>query len=311
MQRPGGAYTRGIDALGHEECRPKSFGTSRLWSTAGASIIGREQQLAHPVHWADAANCNLLVHLASHLSAAAVLSVRPYCDSDANENAALIRAPAELNRRLLLTLRLPPLDSEESYTLAAHLLQAPVAPAVADLVQEHAEGNPFFLGELLRVLVEEGSLVLQVDRWRLQAQPANLRPPQVAAAIQMRLERLDPTAVELLRVAAVIGRAFEPILLAALTGLEDEHVEAQLQLALRAQIIWLKANGFYTMSHNMVREMLAASIGSVRRRGGHCPPSHYSARRGRYCNASARCAGPMVTLPARSAIVRASLRTRW
>ena len=228
--------------------------------------------LLDDLQWADAASFDLLVHVAwrSRARAVALLIVGAYREGEAEQNPAFVRARAELNRRrLLATLSLPRLEAEESRALAANALRGPAAPDVADLLHRQSEGNPFFLEELLRTLVEERTLVWRNGRWELASHPRNLLPPRVAEAIRMRLTRLEPAVVDLLQVAAAAGRAFEPVLLAQVLGLDAERVEEHLQTAARAQLVRREADGTYAFSHDMVRETLYGDVGRARRRRLH------------------------------------------
>jgi DNA-binding CsgD family transcriptional regulator/tetratricopeptide (TPR) repeat protein len=234
--------------------------------------------LLDDLQWADAATCDLLVHVAGRLRSAALLIVGAYREGEAGDNSAFVRALAELNRRrLLVTLPLHPLEAEESRALATNLLRGEIAPEVADLLHRQAEGNPFFLEELLRAVVEEGTLVWREGRWELGSHPGRLGttsreypvPPRVVEAIRMRLARLDPAVVELLRVAAVVGRACEPVLLAQVVQMDVEQVEEMLLAAARAQLVRPEADGAYAFTHDMMRETLYAEVGRARRRRLH------------------------------------------
>lgn len=239
-----------------------------------AAIAAREPLalLFDDLQWADAATFDLLVHIAGRLRSAALLVVGAYRAGETAENPAFVRALTELNRRrLLVTLPLQPLEAEESRTLATHLVQGEIAPEVADLLHRHGEGNPFFLEELLRAWVEAGMVVWRDGHWELgsNSQPGRLLPPRVVEAIQMRLERLDPLVVELLRLAAVVGRAFEPALLAQVAKLDVEQVEEKLLAATQAQLVRPEVEGAYLFMHDMVRETLYAQVGRIRRQRLH------------------------------------------
>ncbi len=149
-----------------------------------------------------------------------------------------------MNRqRLLVTLPLQPLGAAESRALAANLLHGEVAPGTAELLHRHGEGNPFFLEELLRTLVEQRSLAWHGEQWELGALPERLLPPGAAEAIRARLARLDPEMADLLRVAAVAGRSWEPALLARMAQLDIERVDGLLMVAARAQLVRPDADG--------------------------------------------------------------------
>ncbi|HXF62291.1 MAG TPA: AAA family ATPase [Caldilineaceae bacterium] len=229
--------------------------------------------LLDDLQWADAATLDLLVHIVGRLRATPLLIAGAYREGE--ENPALTRALAELNRRrLLVMLPLHPLSGEESRTLATSLLHGEIAPEAAGLLHRQSEGNPFFLEELLWALVEADILVWREGRWQLAADPGRLLPPRVAEAIRMRLARLDPAVVALLRVAAVAGRSVEPGLLAQVSHIDVEQidveqVEEMLLAAARAMLVRPEADGAYAFTHDMVRETLLADLGHARRRRLH------------------------------------------
>lgn len=222
------------------------------------------------LQWADAATFDLLVHVAGRSQSAALLVVGAYREDEVQENAAFVRALAELNRRrLLVTLRLDRLDVSEGRLLAGNLLGGEMAPDVADLLHRHGEGNPFFLEELLRALVDEGALFFHDGQWTLRELPGRLLPPRVAEAIRMRTARLDPAVVDVLRTAAVVGRSCDSSLLARVAQIDVEEVEERLLEAARADLIRPDADGTYTFTHDMVRETLQDEVGRARRRRLH------------------------------------------
>jgi predicted ATPase/DNA-binding CsgD family transcriptional regulator len=226
--------------------------------------------LLDDLHHVDAASCDLLIYLAGRLRTAPLLIVGAYREAEASDNPAFTWSLAELNRRRLLqTLPLGPLTGEESRALAAQLLQGPVAPGAATLLHQHSEGNPFFLEELVRACVDDGTLFWRTDQWALVEQSARLLPPRIAEAIRLRLARLDAPAVELLRVAALFGRVFELTPLARVVGQHPEQVEQRLLAAARAQLVRSHGDTRYTFTHDLLRETLVADLGSVRRQALH------------------------------------------
>jgi predicted ATPase/DNA-binding CsgD family transcriptional regulator len=256
-------------ALGSEQAR---FRLYEAVATFLAAIAARAPLvlLLDDLQWADAATCDLLVHVASRLRTSAFLIIGTYREDEAAENAALRRAVNDLNRlRLLSTLLLLPLEAEETRTLVGNLLRGEVASEVIAFLHHQSEGNPFFLEELLRMLVEEGALVWHDQRWQLRKHPGRLLPPRVVNAIRIRLARLDSTVVELLRVASVIGRACEPALLSYIMQIDEGQAEEMLLVAVGAQLMRVDGEGAYAFMHELVRETLYAEVGSVRRRRLH------------------------------------------
>ena len=101
------------------------------------------------------------------------------------------------------------LSGDATLALAQALADAPLPAAVADLIAQRAGGNPLFVSEALRDLVERGALRRVNGGWELAVEPGQLEVPAlVQGVLQARLDRLDPVAREAVAVAAVIGRRF-------------------------------------------------------------------------------------------------------
>jgi DNA-binding CsgD family transcriptional regulator/tetratricopeptide (TPR) repeat protein len=196
--------------------------------------------------------------------------VGAYREDEADESGVFVRTLAELNRRrLLVTLPLHALDAADSRLLAVNLLHGEIAPEIVDVLYRQSEGNPFFLEELLRALAEEDALVRQEGQWVLRSRPGQLLPRGVTEAIQIRLAKLEPATVELLRTAAVIGRTFDAVLLAQVAEMDAEQVETLMAVAAQMHIVRAEGDGTYSFTHDLVRETLYAKLGGMRRRRLH------------------------------------------
>src|SRR5207237_6037288 len=81
-------------------------------------------------------------------------------------------------------------------------------PALARRIEHAAEGNPLFVEELVRMLVDDGTLVLDDGRWVAQDVGDLPIPPSINALLTARLDRLDPGEQVVLQCASVIGKHF-------------------------------------------------------------------------------------------------------
>jgi class 3 adenylate cyclase len=115
------------------------------------------------------------------------------------------------------TLILDPLGDDDAADLIDRALGAPLDPAGRDLVVRHAEGNPFFLEELLFDLLDRQLLRQRAEGWALDAAALSV-PDSVRDVLAARIDLLPPSAKDALQAAAVIGRSFSPAGLAALAG---------------------------------------------------------------------------------------------
>jgi len=106
------------------------------------------------------------------------------------------------------TIQLGPLLADQTRMLVAQLLDGSVDPGVIRFIEERAEGNPYFLTELVKMLVEDGSLLRRDDRWQFQTAPEALTlPGTVHALVAARIDRLPPVEKRVLLLAAYAAYA--------------------------------------------------------------------------------------------------------
>ncbi|WP_405084288.1 BTAD domain-containing putative transcriptional regulator [Microbispora sp. NBC_01389] len=205
------------------------------------------------LHAADAASLRLLGFLAAELHRRPVLVLATVRPEPGREPERLRDALAALTREPgaeRLTLR--PFTPEDVVTfLRRHDV---TDPALAGLLYRRTGGNPFYLGELLRLLGSEH---------RLDA--ASLGVPEgVMEVIGRRVARLPGPTTELLRRAAVLGRDVSLDVLEALTRTPAEEVMSLLEPAVAVGILAEAPDGFdYRFSHALVRDALYAGLGRL------------------------------------------------
>ncbi len=199
-----------------------------------------------------------------------MLILGAYRTGEEERNPALAQSLNALTRlRVLTTVTLGSLAAEAIAALAVNYLSGPVEPAVGQFLHAQSEGNPFFAEELLRDWLETGALAQREGTWTLAMSLASTLPPSIIGAIRQRLTRLDPAAVDQLRIAAIIGRTFAAALLAQVQARDVEDVEELLLAAERAWLVRGDEAGVFTFSHDKTRECLYAEVSSARRRRLH------------------------------------------
>ena len=171
-------------------------------------------------------------------------------------------------------LRLDPLPSTSAEELLHALLgeDASLAP-LRRLLIERTEGNPFFLEESVRTLVETGVLVGEPGAYRLaQALPTIQVPATVQAVLAVRIDRLPPEAKRLLQTAAVIGMEVPGPLLAAIADLPETELYRHLTRLQVAEFLYetrLFPEPEYTLKHALTHEVAYGSLLQQRRRALH------------------------------------------
>ena len=177
----------------------------RALSSRGPVVL-----VCEDLHWADAASVEVmrqLVPLAAQLPVLLVAALRPETDSP---GWSLLVEARDLFGEGLVELRLEALTEGESRDLVANLLAIETLPErVRRLILERAEGNPFFVEEVVRMLIERGAIERRDGRWTATAEVGSVEIPETLHGLLLaRIDQLPDVAKQSLRVASVIGRQF-------------------------------------------------------------------------------------------------------
>ena len=124
----------------------------------------------------------------------------------------------------------------------------------ANALVVHTEGNPFFIGEVLRHLSETGVLVRRDGRWRSDRAIEDVGIPDgVKEVLGQRLARLGEPATSVLQVAAIVGRDFEFGTVVSASGKHEDAVLDSLDQTLVLRLVEETAPDRYRFSHTLVR----------------------------------------------------------
>jgi adenylate cyclase len=212
------------------------------------------------VHWADESSRDLLDFLLERLAGVPVMLLLCYRPGFERVERAELRASHTV-------VRLEALTSEESIQLARGFLGAQELPDDLErLVAERAEGNPFFIEELLQALMELGSLAV-VDGVVALAKVDVEIPDTVQGTVLARVDRLKPRARSVLQHAAVLGRSFSGGLLEAFAGNGD--VADSLEALERAHLLVSNAPGEWAFKHALIQEVTYETLLLRQRRDLH------------------------------------------
>jgi len=233
---------------------------------------------AHPIvlmlddlQWADGATLQLLKHLARNVRADRVLIVGTYRDVEVDRSHPLSSALSEMNReRLYKRVLVRGLTPQHVAGMMQAIFQArqPVSEEFRDLIYRETEGNPFFVEEVLKHLVEVGALYIEEGRWGRKPIEQIDMPQSVREVIGRRLERVSDPCQRTLSLAAVVGRRFRFEVLQAVGELGEQELLDALEEAMGAQLIREEsASGEvnYDFVHALVRDVLYERL-SLRRR---------------------------------------------
>jgi DNA-binding SARP family transcriptional activator len=212
--------------------------------------------------WADVASLRLLGSLAPDLVALPLLVVATVRPTEARHNAALVDTLALAARDLeVCRLDLGGLDREAVATYLAGQGLTPTRRLV-EVLHARSGGNPFFLGELARLLVSQ-----QASGVELAEDAATRVPHGVSDVVHQRLDRLPEASRELLGLAAVAGRDIDVTVLALAAELDPDVVLDRLEPALLSGMVRDDggAGVGLAFSHDLVRDALYDELTVVRR----------------------------------------------
>lgn len=218
--------------------------------------------LVEDIHWAEDDLLDLLERIVREAQAPVVVlaTARP---------ELLDRRPNwSGGRRNATTLWLEPLPSTETARLVDELLAVEVPERLRNLLVERAEGNPFFLEELLGELVDTGVLERRNGAWSVGELPADFSvPDSVHAVLAARLDRLPPREKAGLQAASVIGRTFRAGPVGHLLDGEEPDLALleQRDFIRRRPGSSMSVEPEYTMKHALTRDVVYASIPKARR----------------------------------------------
>jgi len=223
------------------------------------------------LHWADNATLWLLGHLLRHLSDDRVLVVASYRESELDRTHPLSKALVEWNRERLTTrIALKRLGPKDTHAQLSALLGEDAGAGLATALHRETDGNPFFVEEILKALIEQGAVRREDGRWAHAAVGELQLPQSVKAAIGRRLDRVSPETNDVLRAAAVLGKVFAfNELSEAVSDRNEEALLNALDEAGAAQLLIHGRNETFAFTHDKIREVLYEELNPIRRRRLH------------------------------------------
>ena len=225
------------------------------------------------VHWADSSTRHLLDYLARRLGRRRVMLLATYRSDELDRLHPLTRTVQVWQRAgLAETVTVEAMTPEQVAELIAAILDAEdVSAELAAVVHARSEGNPFVLEELLREAIDRREIVRTGTGWEQRPLDPLRMPETVREAVLLRLGRLDPVHVDVLRTAAVLGRSFDYGLLVEASEADEGAVLAALEAAVALQLLEEdeSARDRYSWRHALTQEAIAGDTVLPKRQGIH------------------------------------------
>jgi class 3 adenylate cyclase len=217
------------------------------------------------LHWADLSSIALLTNLlrlVDEVPVCFILLLRPGYSPATQHTLKLARE--ELGARHL-EITLAPLDARECDSLLRNLLRTDDPPyAVRTLITRRAEGNPFYIEEVVRSLIDQGAIEHRADGFRATDKIQSVElPGTIHDVILTRIDRLPASARQLLQVASIIGRSFPHRVLTEVAPRKGDALEWELRDLKRRQILQERREGNeiqWVFKHALTQEAIYESI---------------------------------------------------
>jgi predicted ATPase len=224
-------------------------------------------------HWIDASSAAFIEYLLPLVEKTPLLLclvARPKTESG-------LLSPERVTSRLesrYEEIRMSALDKDQSRHLVTELLGSNQLPTgLGPAIERQAGGNPFFIQEILRSLIETGGI--EADgrgEWRLTGRLLPNLPDTLEAMIMARVDRLPEDTKRILRPASVVGDSFPEMLVLPLTGLSQTELKRNLQYLEDLEIVRSLETGphpEYAFVHALIRDAVYGSVPARDRRALH------------------------------------------
>jgi predicted ATPase/class 3 adenylate cyclase len=245
----------------------------KMWQYGASN--GPTVMVFDDLHWGDEASVELLLHLCQMVGDLPVMflcAFRPYRNSPAWQ---LKRTLASRYPERYTEIVLNPLSDEDSDVLVGSLLAIADLPnQLRQLILQKTEGNPFFIEEVVRTLIDSGAVIRDQSglHWRVETKVDEIAlPDNVQALLIARIDRLEKEIRRTLQLAAVIGRSFYHRVLKTISDVATT-LDEQLETLQRVELIYEAARLpelEYMFRHELTRDAAYKSILRRHRRQFH------------------------------------------
>ena len=212
------------------------------------------------LHWSDEASLNLLFNVVDLANTHPIIFI---CMSRPDKTASGWDSIQKIAGKVgdgFHPIELAPLPVDKTEILLGNLLGIMELPvSIKNLIIEKAEGNPFFMEEIIRSLIETKRIFRENGHWKAVDDDAKITLPNtLRGLLGARIDRLPEISKHVLQNAAVIGRQFDLRILERLTSLNG-GLDANIQYLKEASLIEALQNE-YAFRHALIQEAAYESI---------------------------------------------------
>lgn len=220
------------------------------------------------IHWIDAASLDFLTHLIRSIDDLPILLIFISRSGEYETDIQPLIKLAKPNEGQHTDIHLRSFSHEEANLLVDRLIGhiGPETEALKKQIVLRAGGNPLYIEELLRMLIDHGGLIGMPGAWQATAKAFSilqLLPGTIRGLILSRFDRQEDTLRQVLHGAAVLGHAFPFALIQDLTGTETETLKSQLDALIARQFLTCALEDkpdSYRFQHALIQEVVYDTI---------------------------------------------------
>ena len=224
------------------------------------------------LQWADASSLELLHFLARQIDGQKIVLLGTYNDTERDSNPVLRTTEQSLLRIGSLTVqKLAPLDQAEVEDIVQQMFGVDKASTrhFSEILYDATRGNPFFVEETLKSLVDSGALTQREGRWTGWEMETLHLPSTIRDVVRARVDRLSISARSLANLAAVIGTRAAYDTLGRVSGMSETEIIAGLDELIAQRV--LQETGsvdaiHYDFTHPLLQQVIYAELGQARAR---------------------------------------------
>ena len=224
------------------------------------------------LQWADASSLELLHFVARQIEGQKIVLLGTYNDTERDSNPVLRSTEQSLLRIGSLTVqKLTPLDQAEVEDIVHQMFGVDKASTrhFSEILYDSTRGNPFFVEETLKSLIDSGALTQRDGRWTGWEMETLHLPSTIRDVVRARIDRLSQNARTLANLAAVIGTRAAYDTLGRVSGMSETEIIAGLD-ELRAQRVLQETGSVdaihYDFTHPLLQQVIYTELGQARAR---------------------------------------------
>lgn len=225
------------------------------------------------LHWADGPSLLFLHFLLRNTRQVPILVLGTYRETELDPVRPFYETLLGMNRdRLYTRVAMQGLDERKVDKLVSALLDGSIQAGLVTAIMRDTEGNPFFIEEVVKGLVERDALRRVGGVWKLAEGVDHFIPQSIQIALGKRMDTLSEDTQTVLSLASILGREFDMDILLAMSGWDEDRLLDALDEALKAQLITeTRAHGKddYCFAHALLVQVLYDGINTRRRARFH------------------------------------------